>query len=143
MVVVEKLIKVSHFTPMNSIDKVIDISNIFMKEIFRLHGMPKTITLDIDAKFTWNLWKYLSIGLEHNWILNYLSFLDREVIRRVKNVLEDRLIMYTVHHPILGKNTYRWWNLSITMVTKFPWIWARLSHCMEENVTYQSTGVTQ
>jgi hypothetical protein len=43
MVVVDKLSNFSHFVPVKSTYKEIDIANIFMKEIFRLHGMPKEI----------------------------------------------------------------------------------------------------
>jgi hypothetical protein len=46
MVVVDKLSKSAHFVPVNSTCKVIDTVNIFMKEIFRLHGMPKEIVSD-------------------------------------------------------------------------------------------------
>jgi hypothetical protein len=52
MVVVDKLRKYAHFIPIKSTCKEIDISNIFMKEIFRLHGMPKEIISDRDTKFT-------------------------------------------------------------------------------------------
>jgi hypothetical protein len=41
MVVVDKLSKSAHFIPVKSTCKAIDITGIFMKEIFRLHGMPK------------------------------------------------------------------------------------------------------
>jgi hypothetical protein len=57
MVVVDKLRKVSHFIPVKSTCKEIGISNIFMKEIFRVHGMPKEIISDIDTKFSLNFWK--------------------------------------------------------------------------------------
>jgi hypothetical protein len=43
MVVVDKLSKVAHFILVKSTCKAIDIANIFMKEIFRLHGIPKEI----------------------------------------------------------------------------------------------------
>ena len=46
MVVVEKLSKSAHFVPVNSTCKEIYISNIFMKEIFRLHGIPREIVSD-------------------------------------------------------------------------------------------------
>ena len=46
MVMVDKLSKFAHFIPVKSIFKAIDIANIFMKEIFRLHGMPKEIVSD-------------------------------------------------------------------------------------------------
>jgi hypothetical protein len=43
MVVVEKLSKSTHFILVKSTCKAIYIANIFMKEIFRLHGMSKEI----------------------------------------------------------------------------------------------------
>jgi hypothetical protein len=52
MVVVDKLSKSAHFVPDNSTCKAIDIANIFMKEIFRLHGMPRDIISNRDTKFT-------------------------------------------------------------------------------------------
>jgi hypothetical protein len=64
MVVVDKLRKVSHFIPLKSTLKEIDIANIFMKEIFRVHGMPKEIISDRDTKFTSNFWKTLFVGFE-------------------------------------------------------------------------------
>jgi hypothetical protein len=54
MVVVEKLSKVAHFIPVKSTCKAIDIANIFMKEILRLHGMPEEIISYKDTKFTSN-----------------------------------------------------------------------------------------
>jgi hypothetical protein len=59
MVVVDKLRKEAHFIPIKSTFKAIDVSNVFMKDIFRLHGLPKTIISDRDAKFTSNFWKML------------------------------------------------------------------------------------
>jgi hypothetical protein len=40
MVVVDTLRNSAHFIPVKSTCKEIDIANIFMKDIFRLHGMP-------------------------------------------------------------------------------------------------------
>jgi hypothetical protein len=59
MIVVEKMRKDVNFIPVNSTCKEIDIASIFMKEIFRLHGMPKEIISDRDTKFISNFWKYL------------------------------------------------------------------------------------
>jgi hypothetical protein len=56
MVVVDKLSKETHFIPIKSTFKSIDIANVFMKEIFKLHGLPKTIISDRDTKFTSNFW---------------------------------------------------------------------------------------
>ena len=43
IVVVKKLSKVDHFIPANSTCKASGIMNLFMKEVFRLHGLSKAI----------------------------------------------------------------------------------------------------
>ena len=43
MVVVDKLSKESHFISVKSTYKAVNIADIFMKEIFRLHGIPKIV----------------------------------------------------------------------------------------------------
>ena len=63
MVVVDKLTKETHFIPVNSTHKTDDIAKIFMKEIFKLHGLFKAIVSNKDAKFTSNFWKGLFVDL--------------------------------------------------------------------------------
>ena len=46
MVVVENLTKEAHFILVNSMHKIGDITKIFMKDIFKLHGLPKAIISD-------------------------------------------------------------------------------------------------
>lgn len=58
MVMVDKLRKDTHYIPINSTFKAINIANIFLKDVFRLHGVPKTIS-NRDTKFTSKFWKYL------------------------------------------------------------------------------------
>ena len=57
MVVVDKLTKAAHFIPVKSTYETGDIARIFMKEIFKLHGLPKAIVSDRDVKFTSNFWE--------------------------------------------------------------------------------------
>ena len=65
MVVVEKLTKESHFILVNSTHSTDDIAKISMKEIFKLHGLPKEIVSDRGVKFTSNFWKgYLQIWVQ-------------------------------------------------------------------------------
>ena len=73
MVVVEKRSNSAHFIPFKSTCKEIDIAKIFMKEIFRLHGMPKEIVSDRDTKFTLNFWKSLMVSLETKLLFNTTS----------------------------------------------------------------------
>jgi hypothetical protein len=63
MVVVDKLRKAAQFIPIKSTFKAIYVANIFVKEIFRFHGLPKTIISNIDDKFTSSFWKIFFVGL--------------------------------------------------------------------------------
>ena len=51
-IVIDKLSKVAHFIPITSTYKAVNIANIFLKEIYRLHGIPIAIISDRDVKFT-------------------------------------------------------------------------------------------
>ena len=62
MVVVYRLSKLAHFIPVQSTYKTVQIADLFMREIFRLHGIPKTVILDRDVKFTSAFWKALITG---------------------------------------------------------------------------------
>jgi hypothetical protein len=54
MVVVDKLMKASHFIPLKTTHKATDVANIFMREVARLDEIPKTIVFDRDQKSTSN-----------------------------------------------------------------------------------------
>ena len=49
MVVVNRLKKVAHFIPVKSTYSTSDVAHVFIREIVRLHGVPKKIVSDIDA----------------------------------------------------------------------------------------------
>ena len=54
MVVVDKLSKATHFIPVKTTYKAANIVDIFLKQIFRLHGISKVIISNGDPKFTGN-----------------------------------------------------------------------------------------
>ena len=54
MVVVDKLTKAAHFISLKTTHKAADVVDIFMKEVARLHVIPKTIVSNRDSKFTSN-----------------------------------------------------------------------------------------
>ena len=94
MVVVDKLTKASHFISVKSTYKNDFIANIFMKDIFRLHGFSKAIIFDIDTKFTSNFWKglFAYLGTKLNFSTTYHPHTDGQT-KRVNWVLEDILRM--------------------------------------------------
>ena len=95
MVVVDKLTKAAHFIPVKSTYETGDIAKIFMKEIFKLHGLPKAIVSDTDVKFTSNFWKglFVDLGTNLNFKTTYHPHTDGKT-KRVNQVLEDMLRMY-------------------------------------------------
>ena len=92
MVVVDYLTKVAHLIPVKKNFTASDIARIFIKEIFRLHGLPKRIVSDRDAKFTSNFWTSLfkRIGTQLNFSTAYHPETDGQT-ERVNQVIEDIL----------------------------------------------------
>jgi hypothetical protein len=63
-----------------------------MKEIFRLHGIPKKVISDRDVKFTSSFWKALFAGLETqlNFSTSYHLETDGQT-ERTNQIIEDML----------------------------------------------------
>ena len=104
MVIVDKLSKAAHFISVKYTYMAINIAYIFMKDIFRLHGVPKVIILDRYVKFIGNLWKDLFKGLctQFNFNIVYHPQTDGQT-ESVNQVLEDMLRMYVMDKPCKWK----------------------------------------
>jgi uncharacterized protein YueI len=66
MVVVDKITKETHFILVKTSHKATNIAEIYMKEVARLHGVPKKIMSYRDPKFTSNFLKGLFKGFGTN-----------------------------------------------------------------------------
>jgi hypothetical protein len=105
MVVVDKLTKDAHFIPLKTTHKATEVVDIFMKEVARLQGIPKTIVSDRDPKFTSNFWKGLFKGFRTN--MNFSTTYHPEFdgqTERVNRVIEDILRMYVMDKPLKWKD---------------------------------------
>ena len=71
-----------------------------MREIARLHDVPKKIMPNKDPKFTSNIWKGLfkGFGTNLNFSTAYHPKYDRQ-IERVNQVIEDMLRMHVMEKP--------------------------------------------
>jgi hypothetical protein len=92
MVVVDNLTKASHFILVKLTHKATNIADVYMREIARLHGIPKTIVSDRDPKFTSKFWKRLfnGFGTNLNFRKAYQLELDGQT-ERVNQVIEDNV----------------------------------------------------
>ena len=100
-VVIDKLSKAVHFIPIKSTYKALNIDDIFFKEIFRLHGIPKVIISNQDVKFIGNFWRYLFSGLEMRLNLSTAYHLQiDEKTERVNQIVKDMLQMYVMNNPM-------------------------------------------
>jgi hypothetical protein len=101
MVILDKLTKATHFIPMKLTHKTTNNAYIYMREIVKLHGVPKEIVSNRDPKFTSNFWKGLfkGFGTNLNFSTTYHLESDRKT-ERVNQVIEYMLRMYVMDKPL-------------------------------------------
>ena len=59
LIVVDRLSKMAHFIPIKGDGKAPEVAKLFRQHIFRLHGMPSTITSVRDGRFVSDFWTEL------------------------------------------------------------------------------------
>jgi hypothetical protein len=59
VVFVDKLTKMVHFVPTTTEVSAPELAQVFMREVTRLHGVPKSVVSDRDPRVTSNFWKSL------------------------------------------------------------------------------------
>jgi hypothetical protein len=100
MVVVGKLTKAARFILVKTLHKETNIADIYMREVARLHGVPKAIVSDRDPKFTSNFWKGLFKGFGENLNLGTMYYPEFDgKTERTNKIIEDMLRMYVMDRP--------------------------------------------
>ena len=100
MVIVDMLTKVAHLIPVKTTYTAADIAKVFIREVFRIHGLPKRIVSDRDAKFTSRFWTSLfqAVGTQLNFSTAYHPQTAGQT-ERVNQVLEEILRAYCSREP--------------------------------------------
>jgi hypothetical protein len=78
MMVVDKLTKSACFIPLKTTHKETYVVDIYIREVARLHGIPKTTVSDRDTKFTSKFLKGLFKGFKMNLNFNTTYHLESD-----------------------------------------------------------------
>src|SRR3954469_16966751 len=96
VVFVDTFSKMTHFAPTKTTTSAPDTACIFFDHVFRLHGLPKSIVSDRDAKFTSKFWKTLfqTMGTKLAMSTAFHPQTDGQT-ERANRTLEDMLQAFT------------------------------------------------
>jgi len=94
-VVIGRLTKYAHFCGIKSNSKANEVAKFFLKEIHRLHGLPKVIVSDRDPKITLKFWTELfrMLGTKLTMSSAYHRQIDGQT-KAVNKCLEGYLHIY-------------------------------------------------
>jgi transposase InsO family protein len=91
-VIVDRLLKVSHFIPLKTTYSGAKLVELYMSRIMCLHGVPKKIVSDRGSQFTSKFWEKLheSMDTKLNFSSTYHPQIDGHT-ERTNQVLKDML----------------------------------------------------
>lgn len=95
LVIVDRLSKMAHFIPTKETVEAPQVAELFIQNVFRIHGLPTSIVSDRDVRFCGHFWRHIFDKLHVT--LNMSSGDHPETdgqTERVNQVLEDMLRAY-------------------------------------------------
>jgi hypothetical protein len=98
-VIVDRLTKTAHFLPVHTTHRTEKYAEIYIDQIVRLHGIPRTIVSDRGAPFVARFWEQLQESLGTHVIRSstYHPQIDGQT-ERVNQILEDMLRACVLHY---------------------------------------------
>jgi hypothetical protein len=98
-VIVDRLTKTAHFLPVHTTHRTEKYAEIYIDQIIRLHGIPRTIVSDRGAPFVARFWEQLQESLGTHVIRSsaYHPQTDGQT-ERVNQILEDMLRACVLHY---------------------------------------------
>src|SRR5205807_9973954 len=94
-VIVDRFSKMAHFIPLSTDTPIKEIANIFLREVWYLHGLPSSIVSDRDSHFQSHFWLALMDSMTVDIRLSTAFHPQTEgQTERVNQVLEQYLRCY-------------------------------------------------
>ncbi|KAK8949163.1 hypothetical protein KSP39_PZI006059 [Platanthera zijinensis] len=98
-VIVDRLTKCAHFVPYKIDYPMKKITELYLDEVVRLHGVPVSIISDRDSRYTSRFWRSLQEGLGTD--LRYSTAYHPQTngqTERVNQIVEDMIRRYILDH---------------------------------------------
>ena len=91
-VIVDRITKSTHFLALRMTFTLEEFCRLYLREIVRLHGVPISIVLDRDPRFTAKLWKSFqkAMGTQLSMSTAFHAHTDGQSERTIQ-ILEDML----------------------------------------------------
>jgi hypothetical protein len=98
-VIIDRLTKIAHFLPVHTTYSAKKYAEVYLDQIVRLHGVPKTIIFDRGAQFIARFWEQLQSALGTKLIRSsaYHPQTDGQT-ERVNQIPEDMLRACIIHY---------------------------------------------
>jgi len=95
MVVVDRFTQMAHFIGLHENVTGKDVADTFLREVWKLHGLPTEIISDMDAKFSGEFWESLCkmLGVKRRMSTAYYPQTGRQT-ERTNKVLEGYLRVF-------------------------------------------------
>ena len=107
MVVVDGFTKIAHFLVVETNATARDVADTFLKEEWKVDGLPSESISDMDAKFLGKFWESLckSLGIKRKMSTAYHSQTDGQT-ERTNQVLEGYLDNFVTTTKTISINCY-------------------------------------
>jgi hypothetical protein len=118
-VIMDRLTKTAHYLPVHTTHRTEKYAEIYIDQIVRLHGIPRTIVSDRGAPFVERFWEQLQESLGTHVIRSSAHHPQTDgLIERVNQILEDMLSACVLHY---GKD----WDKSSLKMAPFEALYGR------------------